>query len=351
MASRRSSRGRRGSKGDKGAGKKCSSPVPSRSRSLGRGEEDEALALPLPPPSLKREKRAPATQEVPLSTPGREHVSMKQRICKSILGEIKAVSPKLICRTNEEDWWQGIFSTTLPNKQRVTLRTTKDIWEGKQVDVVMLQLRDKITNKAREQGLDLELIQNDLCMTHTVPWEKAWLSFECQVLQEQLTMNKFSSAASLGHKSKEEAKKNKDWSVGTDYINSSLKHKAKSRVLSELEIVTGKELAKAESVLSSIVSGLKKESDFNELCTLSDTTQKDLRAIQSCFLSAQKIIGKMTKSMNVTSAKILTGVTAVLLPPACLEKGNDMSRKNFCNLLSINRQSKYFESAIDNRKV
>ena len=164
------------------------------------------MAMPRPPPELKREKRTPATQDVPFSTPGREHASVRQRISESILGEIKAVSPKLIRRTNEEDWWQGIFTTTLPNKQRVTFRSTKEIWEGKQADVVMLQLRDKIINKAREQGLNLEEIRSDLCMMHTVPWEKAWLSFECQILQEQLSMKKLSSAASLGHKSKEEAK-------------------------------------------------------------------------------------------------------------------------------------------------
>ena len=58
----------------------------------------------------------------------------------------------------------------------------------------------------------------------------------------------------------------------------------------------------------------------------------------------------MTKSLNVTSAKILTSVVAVLLPEKkCFEEGNEVSQREFCNLLSINRKSKYFDTAFKNR--
>ena len=97
----------------------------------------------LPPPTVKREKRTPATQDVPLSTPGREHVSTRPRTSDCTLGEIKAMAAERMSGKDGEDWWRAIFSTTLPNKSRVTFRTTKEVWAGKQHDVVMHDLMGK----------------------------------------------------------------------------------------------------------------------------------------------------------------------------------------------------------------
>ena len=187
-------------------------------------------------------------------------------------------------------------------------------------------------------------------MVNPVPWEKAWLSFECQVYQKLLIKDGLSGAAYRGHETKDDAKRSNDWSLGTDFSGKNTKSKAKLRVLSQLEIQTEKELAKAESVLSAIVSDLKQEAGFNELSVLSVATKKRLATIDACFSSARKFVGKMTKSMNLASAKTLTAVIAVLLPSACFENDDDISRRDFCNLLSINRQSKYFENALRNRK-
>ena len=324
------------------------------SSSRGRGHEAEAISRPEgsvhPPPTIKREKRAPATQEVPLSTPGREHVSTRPRVSDYSLMAIKANAPEYMQSAEGEGWWRAIFSTTLPNKHRVSFKTMKEIWVGKQVEVVMRGLRERISIAAKAQGLDVDELRKDLCMVNILPWEKAWLSFENQVNKKLLEKGGFSERASRAHETKAEAKRSKDWSVGTDYSSFSAKSKAKSRLLSELEIVCEKELAKAESVLSAVVSDLKEKEDFNELFVLSDDTQKRLTTIDACFTSAQKNFGKMTKSMNVTSAKILTSVVAVLLPEKCFEEGNDVSQREFYNLLSINRNSKYFDTAIENRK-
>ena len=154
---------------------------------------------------------------------------------------------------------------------------------------------------------------------------------------------------SRAHETKAEEKRSKDWSVSTDYSSFSAKSKAKSRLLSELEIVCEKELAKAESVLSAVVSDLKEKGDFNELFVLSEETQKRLTTIDACFTSARIFFGKMTKLLNVTSAKNLTSVVAVLLPEKCFKEGNEVSQREFCNLLSINQKSKYFDTAFKNR--
>ena len=96
---------------------------------------------------------------------------------------------------------------------------------------------------------------------------------EYQVLQQQMRAMKFSTSTSLGHNSKASVNKEKAWSMGTDFNDCYSKYKSKSRVLSELEMAAGKELAKAQAVLSSIFSGLKDEPGFIETSFLSISTQ------------------------------------------------------------------------------
>ena len=127
---------------------------------------------------------------------------------------------------------------------------------------------------------------------HFALGKKAWLSFENQVHKKLLEKGGFSQRASRAQQTKAEAKRSKDWSVGTDHSNWSAKSRAKSRILSELETVCEKELAKAESVLSAVVSDLKEKGDFNELFVLSEETQKRLTTIDACFTSAQNFLEK-----------------------------------------------------------
>ena len=124
-----------------------------------------------------------------------------------------------------------------------------------------------------------------------MPWEKAWVSFENQVLQLQMEQLKLSSAASLGHKSKVNAHLEKKWTAGEDYKDSNSKSRAKSRLISQLELVSGKELAKAQSVLSSVVSELRNELSFDELSILSSDTRKRLSLIDASIASAASVIG------------------------------------------------------------
>ena len=77
-----------------------------------------------------------------------------------------------------EKWYQGVFSTTLSTKQRCFLKTSKDIWLGRQCGVVMSKLREKIVQKAEEAVLDMHLLELNVCMTHAIPWDKVWLSSE-----------------------------------------------------------------------------------------------------------------------------------------------------------------------------
>ena len=104
-------------------------------------------------------------------------------------------------------------------------------------------------------------------------------------------------------------------------------------------------------MLSSIISDLTAKPDFNETSVLSESTQCRLSTMEATTISAQKIVSRITKSINVASAKVLTGVTVILLPSTCLGANTDASEEaDFCRLIGINRKSKYFEKALDNRK-
>ena len=108
---------------------------------------------------------------------------------------------------------------------------------------------------------------------------------------------------------------------------------------------------KVQSILSSIVSDLIIKPDFDEICVLSEVTQRPLLTIEGSITSARNIVSRLTKSINVTTAKVLTSVTAILLPSTCFGANTDVTLKmDFCRLIGINPKSKYFEYAVDNRK-
>ena len=107
---------------------------------------------------------------------------------------------------------------------------------------------------------------------------------------------------------------------------------------------------KAKSIPSSIVFGLTKEPGFEEMAVLSDETRKKFLVIEACMLRAGLAMRSLTRSANIGSVKILTAVTAVLLPLDCVNK-KSASCRDFCDMIGINHKSKYVELAIENRKL
>merc|ERR1712194_872984 len=166
---------------------------------------------PVSPPRVsRRDKRPSSNQNVAWSTPSRENPSS---------------------RIERDEWFQGIFSVTLFfRKNPCLLKTNSEMWLGQQSEVVMMRLREKILEIAEESEQDLDAVSSELCMTHGLPWEKAWLMFRCRVLEHQLESTKASLAASFRHKVKVDAMREKGWSTGSDFSNRNLKAKAKHRV-------------------------------------------------------------------------------------------------------------------------
>ena len=129
--------------------------------------------------------------------------------------------------------------------------------------MVMSRMRQTIKRKSMQPKIDLDFMSEEVLMSDSMN----------DVVKLQMELLKFSSAASLGHKSKTEATLEKKWTTGDDYKDSNSKSRAKARLLSELELVSGKELAKAQSVFSSVSSELSIGPSFDELYILSSDTR------------------------------------------------------------------------------
>ena len=79
-------------------------------------------------------------------------------------------------------------------------------------------------------------------------------------------------------------------------------------------------MTKVQSVLSSIVFDLTIKSGFNEMFALSELSQRQLLTTTASITSARKIQSRMTKSIDVATAKVLTAATVVSLPSIFFER-------------------------------
>ena len=73
-------------------------------------------------------------------------------------------------------------------------------------------------------------------------------------------------------------------------------------------------------------------------------------SLDASIVSAGRVIGRLAKLVHLIAAKVLTSVTAVMMPSDCFANTRDVARREFCQLLGINCNSKYFDMAIENRK-
>ena len=73
-----------------------------------------------------------------------------------VVGEIKVSSVSLMKPKDGPEWYQAIFWATLPNAKKAICKTTKQIWAGRQCNVITANLRQKILEKAAEAGGEQE---------------------------------------------------------------------------------------------------------------------------------------------------------------------------------------------------
>ena len=299
-------------------------------------------------------KRQAGQQKTSFSTPSREHSSSRQKTSEAasvpLIGDIQV---SLIASTASKDgeiWYRGLFTVTLSNKKRCRVSSNKEDWKGRQYSGLMDKLRKLIVATAESSGLDKSSLFLEPAMTSHLPWKLAWVTLENIVLENKLSSSLLSSTAVNRENEKISANKDLAWSIGTEFSSKQSKYNANARVLTELESASGKELKKAELILSSIVFGLTKEPGFEERAVLSNDTRKRLSTMESCILRAGTAMSNLARSANLGSVKVLTAVTAVLAPSDCVET-NSQSCRSFCDTLGLNPTSEYVELGIENRKL
>ena len=103
--------------------------------SLHRSSSYQQVIEPAPPSEVQMStKRTSGTQEVPLTSPARQHPSSKSR---SMLGKLKVSGVKPITpKDGGEVWYQAIFYVML-EKNRDQFTTNKEIWLSYKCEMVM----------------------------------------------------------------------------------------------------------------------------------------------------------------------------------------------------------------------
>ena len=147
------------------------------------------------------------------------------------------------------------------------------------------------------------------------------------------------------------SKKTKPWEEGEDFTHPQSKHRAKNAVLAEIEVRSNKQIKKAHAIISGVVSDLSKEKSFDDLEILSTKTKSKYRTMERSITAATSVIAGMTKSFSLGTARILTAVSAVLAPQSANGPLDIISRRAFCDMMGINRQSKYVEAGFRNRAL
>ena len=153
-----------------------------------------------------------------------------------------------------------------------------------------------------------------------------------------------------GFETRDEQQQSKVWVRGVPYDTTDRDWKAKSRaksaVMLEIEKRCDKETAKAEVILSEIVTDLSCKHGLDENAVKS-APAKEREAMRIAIInSASTALKSLTKSLAISSLRLVTGVIAVLLPLS-----QAISLQKFCDMLGINRLSKYVKAAIGNREA
>ena len=260
------------------------------------------------------------------------------------------------------------YVVTLNNAvARLPIKSDVSVWstlsENKSpYQVMMSKTREKLMEKKSVLKLDLNVgLGRQLMDDSEWPWTFFWSQAENQLLQQQISSLQKSDSSKKGHVSRKETGNAKEWHRGNAYTELDKDRKAKRRamnsIVTSLEVSSSKNLTRAESVLSNVISELSEKHGLDEHVVTPNTSSS---WSQDIFDAASKGIRFLSKSASKSSLRLLTGIIAILVPVSVLQRltnakekldraANVMTKKQFCEMLGINRQAKYLESAFANR--
>ena len=184
---------------------------------------------------------------------------------------------------------------TSPNERKVIqVATTKDMEFHS--ETMMEKTRDAINNRVIEWGIDCSVGAGPLFMTTDAIWEYLWVYAENEMHKMKNEAEARSAAARKGNQSRVDAVVGKEWEEGSDFKDCGEKHRAKAAVMSALEQHSQKEIAKAEPILSSIITDLSKVG-LREEEVMSNDTQQKMATTNAMIESASSLVKHMTKKI------------------------------------------------------
>ena len=251
----------------------------------------------------------------------------------------------------ETEWFKVAFQIALNNcegkKKRFLVFSDRSCWDsGNRKDAMMEKVQFSIKAKAEEFNLDYAADAGKLYMNEESPWEYLWAYVQGEIAKTNISKNKYAERNLQVLKRKTGELAAKDWIKGEDFSCKQVLYAAKTSVLSALEKSSKKETIKAESILSSIISDLSKKNGLVENQILSDDTKQMVNTANAITKNASLCIKRMTRGMYLGTARLMTGLCAVLAPEIDPKRPND-----FSEMLGINHRSKYAKAGIENRAL
>lgn len=181
-------------------------------------------------------------------------------------------------------------------------------------------------------------------------WRLLWASVNVEIMKKQLASYQRSEGQTKRYKKAADNMKQMEWERGDDFDAAWTKSRAIQQVEDALVKVTQKSTVKATTVLSDLVSKLTRSGYFDENDILTEKLRLKNAAMSSMFEHAAKCIaglkGRGRKGKQSAQAlQLLTGVSSLFIPMS----PSNVSKRKACNLLGLNRNTKYVKMGMENR--
>ena len=128
-------------------------------------------------------------------------------------------------------------------------------------------------------GLNLSAGEGPAYMHSDWPWKYLWEKMQNEAYKLKINAMKLANEAQTRHQAKSNTVKSQQWEYGEVYNDRRSKSRAKILVLDELERRSGKQLVKAEEILSGIISELSCEHGLDEAAIWSSHTKGRMQAM------------------------------------------------------------------------
>ena len=185
-------------------------------------------------------------------------------------------------------------------------------------------------------------------------WENLYSTAKCKVLEDKLSQRSVSQRRVAGHETRDEEIIGGEWKKGNNFPDRFQKSRAKTSVLKSLEKSSGKSTMRAQSILSGVMSDLKKEPDFNENEVISDENKGKIDYVETIIEHASKAVKSLKGkggTITTAAARCLTGFSAISIPQEEKKSDDDKAsyRNRFMKAIGLNPRSKYVEEGLKNR--